>query len=105
MIANSDIYDKELSVKNSNQCPCFNNPKAILFAKGKLHICPPSVYLYLNKKDFKFPKDEIIDVINTEEKILTKQIYNFMSKKYFYLCSRCNAFENKDIRHIPGEQL
>lgn len=105
LINNNNICDKELSVKNFNQCFCFNNPKVFLFAKGKLHICPPSVYLYLNKKDFKFPEDEIIDVINTKEKILTKQIYALMSKKYFCLCSRCNAFENKDVRHIPGEQL
>lgn len=97
--------DKKLSIKNNDVCYCFNNPQVVMFFKGKIYLCPPVIYFSTINPDFFAPEDEIIDIINTSQNILTKKINTFISKKYYNLCSRCDAFDNKDIRWKPGVQL
>ncbi len=104
-ISNKDINDKDLAIKNLKNCYCFGIPKNLNFFKGKLYICASAVYFASINPDFRIPEGEVIDVMNTPTKLLTAQIKEFESKRYFALCSRCDATEK--VKHVsqPGVQL
>ena len=104
-IKDNDKIDKELAIKNLAVCHCSNSPKVIMFYRGKLYICPPAVYLANANPNFNIPEDEVIDVVNTPSKQLTQKINKLFSKEYYTLCGRCNAYENKDVKHKPGVQI
>lgn len=104
-IENGNTYDKELAIKNLAACHCFSTPKTFMFFKGKIYICPPAVFFADTNPNFKIPEDEVIDVINTPQKLLKDKINRLFSKKYYNLCSRCNALENIDVTSQPGIQL
>lgn len=104
-ICNTDINDKEMAIKNLAACHCFNEPKVVMFFKGKFYICPPAAYFANTNPEFKIPEDDVVDIVNTPQSLLTQKLKNFLNKKYFYLCSRCNAYENRDVKSQPGIQL
>ena len=43
--------------------------------------------------------------MNTPKKLLAKKIIKFENKKYYLLCSKCNASEVVNETYPPGEQL
>ena len=104
-ISNNKGDDKDLALKNLKSCWCFGEPKCFILFKGEMHICAPSVYYRMEFPEFKFPKDEVIDIMNTDTKTLTKKLKKFIDKKYYSLCSRCNASKGVNERFKPGEQL
>jgi hypothetical protein len=104
-IAADGVPNKELSVKNLKQCVCFASPKAFILFKGKIFICAPSVYYYSVNPNFKFPKDEMVDVMNSDIRTTTKLIKKIIDKRVYDLCARCDLYQKSEVRHIPGEQL
>ncbi len=104
-ISNENLKDRELAIKNLAACHCFGYPKCLILFKGKLYICAPAVYFASTNPDFYIPEGDVIDVMNTPQKLLTKWVKEFNQKKYFDLCSRCNAAENVNVRTQPGVQL
>lgn len=104
-ITNSEFNSKELAIENLKNCWCFGEPKSFILFNGEMHICAPSVYYKRNYPDFKFPQDEIINIMNINNKELTKKLKKFIDKEYYSLCSRCNAAKGVNERYTPGEQL
>ncbi len=98
--------NKDLAFKNLESCHCFKHPvKVIMFFKSNLYICPPAIYFSGLNPDFKISDNETADVFKTPKKRLTEVMLNLTYGTCFELCSRCNAFENRDIRHKPGVQV
>lgn len=104
-INNDKELDKDLAIRNRDACHCNCNPKSILYSEGKLYFCPEVIYYNKIIPNFHFPEDEIVDVMNTPKKLLAKKIIKFENKKYYLLCSKCNASEVVNETYPPGEQL
>ena len=97
--------NKDISNKNLSSCWCFAFPKAIILFMGKLYICAPEVFYHFNVPDFYIEDIELIDVLNLKTKKLTKAIKTLVKKRVFNLCTRCNAYENRDVKSTPGVQI
>lgn len=104
-ITNENVNNKELSIKNLKACSCFGFPKVFQLQDGKIYLCPSAIYYAYNDPNFKMPKDEIIDIINTDVKETTRKLKNIIDKRVYDLCARCDVAKNIDVRYIPGEQL
>ncbi len=103
VIKNNDSRNSELAIKNLRDCRCMST--VVMLFKGKLHICPAAVYFATTTPDFIIPDGEVVDILNTPQKLLNKQIKEFANKDVFYLCGRCDTTAKNGITYQPGVQL
>ena len=90
---------------NYDACLCFGgDPRATFLFNGKIYLCPPAFYQHFNDPEFFLPPEEVIDVKNSGPRELRKAIYKILSGDYFNCCSRCNAWEMRGKRYVPGVQ-
>jgi hypothetical protein len=73
------------------------------YANGKMYFCPIQFYADFNCLPLENKVDELVDVMNGNEKNIEKELISFYLKKQYQFCSNCKLHTDKIVPN--AEQL